>query len=127
MNKPHKHAELIKVWADGAVIQYKTEEGAWKDVYPYNPVWDIFTEYRIKPEDSDIENYGIEVGDIWLVEKYYLFVSDVYESPYMVDGWCVQFCQQKGKYMTSAKCHLAQIKAKLMFRHKGTVNRLNEI
>ena len=25
MNKPHKHAEVIKAWADGAVIEYKSE------------------------------------------------------------------------------------------------------
>ena len=28
--KPHKHAELIKAWADGAEIEYKSKvDGVW--------------------------------------------------------------------------------------------------
>jgi hypothetical protein len=48
--KPHKHAELVKAWADGAVIQqYKPHLDEWHDTSPY-PVWDERVEYRIKPE-----------------------------------------------------------------------------
>jgi len=47
MKTPHVHAELIKAWADGAVIQLN-DNGIWKDVYPYG--WDEYLEYRIKPE-----------------------------------------------------------------------------
>jgi hypothetical protein len=48
--KPHKHAELIKAWADGAVIQqYKPHLDEWHDTSPY-PVWDERVGYRIKPE-----------------------------------------------------------------------------
>lgn len=48
-NKPHKHAELIKAWADGAVIQYKTPPGAWVDITGLTgPCWYDDTEYRIK-------------------------------------------------------------------------------
>jgi hypothetical protein len=48
MNKPHKHAECIKAWADGAEIQY------WSDVHAdwrpsSNPSWHLHTTYRIKP------------------------------------------------------------------------------
>jgi hypothetical protein len=50
--KPHKHAELIKAWADGAVIQqYKPHLDEWHDTSPY-PVWDERVEYRIKPESK---------------------------------------------------------------------------
>ena len=46
----HKHAELIKLWADGAKIQYKDVNGieCWCDT-PH-PSWDSETTYRIKPE-----------------------------------------------------------------------------
>ena len=47
MKKPHKHAELIKAWADGAEIQWKDMQGDWNTG---NPSWNEATEYRIKPE-----------------------------------------------------------------------------
>lgn len=45
--KPHKHAELIKAWADGAEIQVRCKK-AWADC-PL-PQWFPDVEYRIKPE-----------------------------------------------------------------------------
>lgn len=55
MKTPHKHAELIKAWADGAEIQSRfvvindTNEGhVWVDTP--NPAWDFEKIYRIKPE-----------------------------------------------------------------------------
>jgi hypothetical protein len=48
--KPHKHAELIKAWADGAEIQqYRENLDEWRDCSPY-PAWDERLTYRIKPE-----------------------------------------------------------------------------
>ena len=48
----HPHAELIKAWADGAVIQqYKAHLDEWHDTSPY-PVWDSRVKYRIKPEPT---------------------------------------------------------------------------
>ena len=51
--KPHKHAELIKAWADGATIEARcvvpNEIGEWKTFT--NPNWDVpYAQYRIKPE-----------------------------------------------------------------------------
>ena len=47
MKTPHKHAELIKAWADGAEIECKGSNG-W---YPTSsPLWDPTITYRIKPE-----------------------------------------------------------------------------
>jgi hypothetical protein len=46
--KPHKHAELIKAWADGAEIQYKLN-GVWYDGF-HDMSWLDNYEYRIKPE-----------------------------------------------------------------------------
>ena len=44
----HKHAELIKAWADGAQIQVKACNLVWED--RENPYWATDREYRIKPE-----------------------------------------------------------------------------
>ena len=46
--KPHKHAELIKAWADGAEIQYYDYQEGW--INQEFPQWYVDTEYRIKPE-----------------------------------------------------------------------------
>jgi hypothetical protein len=49
--KPHKHAELIKAWADGAEIQYRYQNFIdWYDIE--NPNWDVSKEYRIKPTEK---------------------------------------------------------------------------
>jgi len=47
--KPHKHAELIKAWADGAEIEYLTERKEWVEKHKYFPWWET-SEYRIKPQ-----------------------------------------------------------------------------
>lgn len=69
--RPHVHAELIKAWADGEKIQFKCpsptafskSSGEWIDTDV--PEWLEYCEYRIKPEPSDTEKYGVEVGDVW--------------------------------------------------------------
>ena len=51
MKKPHKHAELIKAWADGAEIQiYDRQTENWHD--DENPRWFYDKGYRIKPEPT---------------------------------------------------------------------------
>ena len=61
MNKPHKHAEQIKAWADGAEIQYKTAWAPntlciWRDCIN-DPQWGDYTEYRIKPKTIKYRNF----------------------------------------------------------------------
>jgi hypothetical protein len=48
----HKHAELIKAWADGAKIQvcYIESDGSIYWSNRENPAWDTDRDYRIKPE-----------------------------------------------------------------------------
>jgi hypothetical protein len=49
--KPHKHAELIKAWADGHTIQTQSKiDGSWWD--QDDPEWDEGYEYRIKPAEK---------------------------------------------------------------------------
>lgn len=47
--KPHKHAELIKLWADGNKIQWRgsNNDMEWMDIAPI--WWDEDKEYRVKP------------------------------------------------------------------------------
>jgi len=57
--KPHKHAELIKAWADGAEIQLKGRNGEWIDIFPD---WQEKCEYRINPEPKpDVEDWHPDV------------------------------------------------------------------
>jgi len=44
----HKHAELIKAWADGAKIEFYNVFQEWVDAD--NPKWKEGCIYRIKPE-----------------------------------------------------------------------------
>lgn len=52
MNKPHKHAALIKAWADGAEIQFQAYNKTWEDID--RPSWGEQYEYRIKPVPKEI-------------------------------------------------------------------------
>ena len=45
---PHKHAELIKKWADGHTIQWRISEVVeWESVK--DPSWNPNYQYRVKP------------------------------------------------------------------------------
>jgi hypothetical protein len=59
VNKPHKHAELIKAWADGAEIEaFDSCIDEW--VKASSPSWQNQIEYRIKPEPKpDVVLYSI--------------------------------------------------------------------
>lgn len=52
MNKPHKHAEVIKAWADGARIECRCKgDTTWLGFGEnITPRWLEDYEYRVKPE-----------------------------------------------------------------------------
>lgn len=53
MKTPHKHAELIKAWADGAEIQWydsHPRQHRWFDCGPNQPSWSEGVQFRIKLE-----------------------------------------------------------------------------
>lgn len=55
MNKPHKHAKLIKAWADGAVIEtFDSTALTWYTTG--TPLWNTGAEFRIKPEPKWYDN-----------------------------------------------------------------------
>lgn len=50
MRTPHKHADVIKAWADGAQIQFRSEySNGWEDCI-HDPIWYDDTKYRVKPD-----------------------------------------------------------------------------
>lgn len=49
MKTPHKHAALIKAWADGADIERQTSSGVWITPIAIDWSWPE-GRYRIKPE-----------------------------------------------------------------------------
>ena len=58
MKTPHKHAELIKAWADGTEIELLQSPDSWTKAS--NPGWYEDSEYRIKPEPKpDVVRYGV--------------------------------------------------------------------
>ena len=53
MSKPHKHAAIIKAWADGAEIECLDDAGKWVScLIPDKPLWCENTIYRIKPKEK---------------------------------------------------------------------------
>lgn len=51
MNKPHKHAEIIKAWADGAEVEFRAHfVERWQDAS--YPTWHSHYEYRVKVKEE---------------------------------------------------------------------------
>ena len=66
----HKHAELIKAWADGAEIETLSKlQKCWVEVS--HPAWEEDYEYRIKPEPkpNEVRFYRLwHEGSFWCDE-----------------------------------------------------------
>lgn len=70
-NKPHKWAEVIKAWADGAEVQFKhgSLDKLWRNYTPGDtPSWgqgDL--EFRVKPKKKSPGQVYFETayGDTW--------------------------------------------------------------
>lgn len=66
----HKHAALIKAWADGARIQkFSERKQIWEDAY--KPTWDENTQYRVKV-NSD---HTIEINVNFLNGEFFIDVD----------------------------------------------------
>lgn len=53
LHPPHKHAELIKAWADGAEIEELSFNDVWNPRGQKSISWLPNSIYRIKPQKSD--------------------------------------------------------------------------
>ena len=60
MKTPHKHADLIKAWADGAEIEYFCDD-QWVTIS--SPIWDRAAQFRIKPEPKPDLNYYYHIDN----------------------------------------------------------------
>lgn len=60
MKTPHKHADIIKAWADGAEIEFfSVYHSEWRPIGE-NPMWSDRLDFRIKPEPKpDVVYYGV--------------------------------------------------------------------
>ena len=61
----HKHAELIKAWADGAGIEFlTTDTGEWCSLR--NPRWREDVQYRVKhePHPDFVKRFYLEVNPL---------------------------------------------------------------
>ncbi len=86
--KPHKHADLIKAWADGAKIQYKnTYLGRWFD--NTTPIWEDHLEYRVKPREF-IEGrwYPVKCD---LSKRVMLYYADKANAGFLDDTFSTDF------------------------------------
>ena len=79
--KPHKHAELIKAWADGQVeveYRYLKDDGSlslWKDLTQC--VFHEWYEYRIKPEPKpDVVRYLLSCEKLSFYYQWSEFTSE---------------------------------------------------
>jgi hypothetical protein len=81
MKRPHKHAELIKAWADGAKIEFYDPDGNW---YPAtNPTWSADTEYRVS-DPLKVYRDALNAGKVVWVCGIDGQVSSIVDS-YMLD------------------------------------------
>ena len=54
MGQPHKHAAIIKAWADGAEVQYSLDERVWTDL-PSPMFANPDATYRVKPKNITVK------------------------------------------------------------------------
>lgn len=60
---PHKHAEVIKAWADGAEIEFRfSRDELWKPCKNNSPGWLEETQYRVKPKEPVVKEVHVGMG-----------------------------------------------------------------
>lgn len=118
----HPHAELMALYAQDAMTTDKPWElwecslleDKWFDLQ-VSPVWDFDCKYRRKSVKSDLERYGVQVGDIWQqFTGYHVLILDA--KTVIHEG--INLSSNKGQ-IPIPKGTLAE----LLFR-RGAVNKL---
>ena len=62
-DNPHIHSEIIKCWADGAMIQYyDVDQLMWTDCRDNHPSWNVSVKYRVKPSRLKVTVYVSEMS-----------------------------------------------------------------
>lgn len=84
----HKHAELIKAWADGATIQYYDGiADEFLDVPNNIPAWDVNQSYRVKPKKIDYKDDANTWGNA-LNEAAWTFIDKCPEKSTLLFNNC---------------------------------------
>lgn len=106
----HKHAELIKAWADGAVIQYRSPDDKnnwWMDFMRGSaPSWVEDMEYRVKPPAPEYPRSAI--SDMALSEAW----GAANRGPSPFDGRIAKACADaavRHEYETQAAVPMADV------------------
>lgn len=71
MKTRHKHAEIIKAWAEGSEIEFLdvlSIEPRWREAS--RPSWNVDTEYRIKAGPKP------DITEFYWVERPYMYMSN---------------------------------------------------
>ena len=81
-NKPHVHAECIKAWADGAIIEHRGEiTGRWN--YCHSPSWNPNSNYRVQPVKKSPGQIAEEAFyKAWNMKSLWKNSSDEQKSPW---------------------------------------------
>lgn len=82
MGTPHKHAEIIKAWANGSEIEAKThKDGPWialKHTCQIGTVaWSDAWEYRIKPEPKPDVVFDLFVSPFIPTDQWFSFSANL--------------------------------------------------
>lgn len=95
MKTPHKHADVIKAWADGAQIQLRSEYSKrWEDCIS-DPVWCDSIQYRVKPDVK----YRVGMFRNKVTGKEYPFIvtnskmKEYYEQSIYFLGWITDWIE----------------------------------
>ena len=94
---PHKHAELIKAWADGADIEYFSTANQWEPMFS-NMGWYGFIDYRLKPtKPKDKHMEALIVLSPHAGPMLYAAAPDEANCVLVFDGTTNQFIKMEGK------------------------------
>lgn len=92
MPTPHKHAAVIKAWADGAQIQSRVyHDGNWTDVHDPCPCWWTDLDYRVKPETKKYRVVLWKNGTIGVVNR--PDAATICESSSNFDRWLTDWVE----------------------------------
>lgn len=91
MNTPHKHAALIKAWADGATIKvFDEDRGIWEtvDSHVAGLGWYTHKSYRVKPETRRVRVALLSAGTVVAAN---VISSTEQEAHIRKNGWFVRW------------------------------------
>jgi len=92
---PHKHAAIIKAWADGEEIEFLTSKGVWCFVGSC-PAW-CYDEYRIKPKFEKRYKYAFPGSSDWYISSFYYKDDSTFRAESGYTGSIFEKIEASGK------------------------------